>query len=164
MDNTKRDPWTEFEEKLLAARAEARKQRATGSLEAPSMETTPAAVLFRPYRRKWPSVSLYRQVGYLPSLRSILHFGSSPSHMECPGRSQRPRGLLDRRGASDADGATDRDHWRDHVPSYAAPTRICLWRKCERPLDLSGTPGRTRTCDPRLRRPLLYPTELQALV
>jgi integrase len=26
----------------------------------------------------------------------------------------------------------------------------------------SGTPGRTRTCDPRLRRPLLYPTELRA--
>jgi hypothetical protein len=25
-----------------------------------------------------------------------------------------------------------------------------------------GTPGRTRTCDPRLRRPLLYPTELRA--
>jgi hypothetical protein len=28
--------------------------------------------------------------------------------------------------------------------------------------DLSGAPGRTRTCDPRLRRPLLYPTELRA--
>jgi hypothetical protein len=27
----------------------------------------------------------------------------------------------------------------------------------------SGTPGRTRTCDPRLRRPLLYPAELRAL-
>ena len=26
-----------------------------------------------------------------------------------------------------------------------------------------GAPGRTRTCDPRLRRPLLYPTELRAL-
>ena len=25
-----------------------------------------------------------------------------------------------------------------------------------------STPGRTRTCDPRLRRPLLYPTELRA--
>ena len=24
------------------------------------------------------------------------------------------------------------------------------------------TPGRTRTCNPRLRRPLLYPVELQA--
>ncbi len=25
-------------------------------------------------------------------------------------------------------------------------------------------PGRTRTCDPRLRRPVLYPAELRALV
>ena len=28
---------------------------------------------------------------------------------------------------------------------------------------LHGTPGRIRTCDPRLRRPLLYPAELRAL-
>ena len=27
-----------------------------------------------------------------------------------------------------------------------------------------GAPGRTRTCDPRLRRPMLYPTELRARV
>jgi len=33
---------------------------------------------------------------------------------------------------------------------------------CEIPNDPAGTPGRTRTCDPRLRRPLLYPTELRA--
>jgi hypothetical protein len=26
----------------------------------------------------------------------------------------------------------------------------------------AGAPGRTRTCDPRLRRPVLYPTELRA--
>ena len=26
----------------------------------------------------------------------------------------------------------------------------------------NGAPGRIRTCDPRLRRPLLYPTELRA--
>src|SRR5947208_10416680 len=26
----------------------------------------------------------------------------------------------------------------------------------------SGAPGRTRTCDPRLRRPVLYPPELRA--
>ncbi len=30
--------------------------------------------------------------------------------------------------------------------------------------DIEGTPGRTRTCDPRLRRPLLYPSELRARV
>jgi len=28
--------------------------------------------------------------------------------------------------------------------------------------NIAGTPGRTRTCDPRLRRPLLYPAELRA--
>jgi hypothetical protein len=28
--------------------------------------------------------------------------------------------------------------------------------------DFAGAPGRTRTCDPRLRRPPLYPTELRA--
>ena len=28
--------------------------------------------------------------------------------------------------------------------------------------DLASTPGRIRTCDPRLRRPLLYPAELRA--
>ena len=26
-----------------------------------------------------------------------------------------------------------------------------------------GAPGRTRTCNPRLRRPMLYPVELRAL-
>ena len=29
--------------------------------------------------------------------------------------------------------------------------------------DSHGAPGRIRTCDPRLRRPLLYPAELRAL-
>jgi hypothetical protein len=29
-------------------------------------------------------------------------------------------------------------------------------------LRVGGAPGRTRTCDPRLRRPMLYPTELRA--
>ncbi len=38
-------------------------------------------------------------------------------------------------------------------PAVRGPTK---------PLKSSGTPGRTRTCDPRLRRPLLYPTELRA--
>ena len=27
---------------------------------------------------------------------------------------------------------------------------------------VGGAPGRNRTCDPRLRRPVLYPTELRA--
>ena len=30
--------------------------------------------------------------------------------------------------------------------------------------NIAGTPGRTRTCDPRLRRPLLYPSELRARI
>src|SRR5262249_4801928 len=34
----------------------------------------------------------------------------------------------------------------------ATPTRGASW----------FAPGRTRTCDPRLRRPVLYPTELRA--
>ena len=29
-------------------------------------------------------------------------------------------------------------------------------------LDFIGVPDRIRTCDPRLRRPMLYPTELRA--
>lgn len=29
--------------------------------------------------------------------------------------------------------------------------------------DYNGAPGRTRTCGPRLRRPMLYPAELRAL-
>jgi hypothetical protein len=30
------------------------------------------------------------------------------------------------------------------------------------PSRADGAPGRTRTCDPRLRRPMLYPAELRA--
>jgi hypothetical protein len=42
-----------------------------------------------------------------------------------------------------------------------------MQRLCPLPFDLAreariGAPGRTRTCDPRLRRPVLYPTELRA--
>lgn len=33
---------------------------------------------------------------------------------------------------------------------------------CKPSLFKTGTPGRTRTCYPRLRRPMLYPDELQA--
>ena len=28
---------------------------------------------------------------------------------------------------------------------------------------VAGAPGRTRTCDPRFRKPVLYPAELRAL-
>ncbi len=37
-----------------------------------------------------------------------------------------------------------------------------LFAACQLP-GHSGTPGRTRTCYPRLRRPMLYPDELRAL-
>ena len=46
--------------------------------------------------------------------------------------------------------------------------RCRLWRvstiplRLQPPPDSHGAPGRTRTCDPRLRRPLLYPAELRA--
>ncbi len=57
------------------------------------------------------------------------------------------------------DGVRTRDN-RNHNPglyqlSYAHHNDIC---------NKNGTLGRSRTCDPRLRRPLLYPAELQAQI
>src|SRR3954451_25103418 len=49
-------------------------------------------------------------------------------------------------GARASRGASRRTAWR----SFVAKRR--------------SAPGRTRTCDPRLRRPVLYPTELRAHV
>ena len=43
---------------------------------------------------------------------------------------------------------------------------LCTDRKYVSPGDIDSnvnTPGRTRTCDLRIRNPLLYPTELRAL-
>ena len=40
--------------------------------------------------------------------------------------------------------------------SVLCPWKALLLRKC-------GAPGRIRTCDPRFRRPMLYPPELRAL-
>lgn len=59
------------------------------------------------------------------------------------------------------DGARTHDN-RNHNPvlyqlSYAHHYR-------EKPTSRNGALGRTRTCDPRLRRPMLYPAELQALM
>ncbi len=36
------------------------------------------------------------------------------------------------------------------------------WFKFRKGGDFGGTPGRIRTCDLRIRSPLLYPAELQA--
>ena len=48
-----------------------------------------------------------------------------------------------------------------HRKTRLLPTR--LPRVAPLDEECFGTPGRTRTCDPRLRRPLLYPAELRAL-
>jgi hypothetical protein len=70
------------------------------------------------------------------------------------------------------DGTRTHDN-RDHNPglyqlSYAHhfkqnffAKRLLFLNKFYMP-KLSGTPGRTRTCYPRLRRPMLYPNELRA--
>lgn len=72
------------------------------------------------------------------------------------------------------DGARTRDHW-NHNPGlyqlsyshHSSPRR--LWAGHVDMVTPPGTPGcgapgGTRTPDPRLRRPLLYPAELRALV
>ena len=60
------------------------------------------------------------------------------------------------------DGARTHDN-RNHNPglyqlSYAHHIDMRILKRED------GTLGRTRTCDPRLRRPMLYPAELQAHV
>jgi hypothetical protein len=47
-----------------------------------------------------------------------------------------------------------------HPTTKTTPTLCRLVRKSAN----TGAPGRTRTCDPRLRRPVLYPPELRARV
>jgi hypothetical protein len=54
----------------------------------------------------------------------------------------------------------DRDGRRDIVQAEPLPIVHGLSMDPSR----TGAPGRTRTCDPRLRRPVLYPTELRAHV
>lgn len=66
------------------------------------------------------------------------------------------------------DGDRTRDNW-NHNPglyqlSYSHHWTNLLIRNRSQPVAQTnnGAPGRIRTCDPRLRRPLLYPTELRA--
>ena len=51
-------------------------------------------------------------------------------------------------------------------PLGLEPRTLALWERCSDLIELwaykSGTPDRIRTYDPRLRRPMLYPTELRA--
>ena len=64
-----------------------------------------------------------------------------------------------------ADGARTRDHW-NHNPGLYQLSYSHHGRKYRTIYPghhlIYGAPGRIRTCDPRLRRPLLYPTELRA--
>jgi hypothetical protein len=54
------------------------------------------------------------------------------------------------------DGDRTHDN-RDHNPGLYQLSYV--HQQC---LRATGAPGRTRTCDPRLRRPMLYPPELRA--
>ena len=54
------------------------------------------------------------------------------------------------------DDGTRTHNNRDHNPGLCQLSYI-HHRSC-----MSGAPGRTRTCDRRIRNPMLYPTELQA--
>ena len=46
---------------------------------------------------------------------------------------------------------------------YLSSVKSKIQPCCQDLPDSHGAPGRIRTCDPRLRRPLLYPAELRAL-
>jgi hypothetical protein len=56
-------------------------------------------------------------------------------------------------GVDDGDRTHDN---RDHNPGLYQLSYV------HHRLRATGAPGRTRTCDPRLRRPMLYPPELRA--
>ena len=71
-------------------------------------------------------------------------------------RAARPSGpapvkLARRRQVRDADGPHPADFGRDRLD---APKNVSQMSAEDRK---HGAPGRTRTCDPRLRRPMLYP-------
>ncbi len=63
-------------------------------------------------------------------------------------------------------GRWDSNPRRPESQSGALPTELrppsVVKMKCRPVGDTYGTPGRTRTCYPRLRRPMLYPDELRA--
>src|SRR5437867_7054504 len=82
---------------------------------------------------------------------------------------------LDRLGRPDVPGAGRRredQHSIEHTASLRRRdgfprgppgiARAALHGALLEPAKGDGAPGRNRTCDPRLRRPMLYPTELQA--
>ena len=77
-------------------------------------------------------------------------------------------------------GASDGDRTRDHGNHNPALYQLSYARHnsvlrplavvvtaggpCQYPVVTNGAPGRIRTCYPRLRRPMLYPNELRALL
>lgn len=58
-----------------------------------------------------------------------------------------------------SDGTRTHDN-RDHNPGLY---QLSYAHHITKKTHLFGAPGRTRTCYPRLRRPMLYPNELRAL-
>jgi hypothetical protein len=72
--------------------------------------------------------------------------------------------------AKDWGGRWDSNPRRPESQSGALPTELrppssnqtSLFRRFPCLTARFGAPGRTRTCDPRLRRPMLYPAELRA--
>src|SRR3954454_15975624 len=63
--------------------------------------------------------------------------------------------------------ATDRGRIRAKIGAFrrvrlAGLPRLCPWFSSKTG-GFSGVPGRTRTCDPRFRKPMLYPAELRGL-
>ena len=65
------------------------------------------------------------------------------------------------RGDGVADGTRTRDN-RNHNPGLYQLSYSHHWKACEARVKV-GAPGGTRTHNPRLRRPVLYPVELRAL-
>ena len=67
-------------------------------------------------------------------------------------------------------GGNRRENWgglRDLNPRPPVPQTGALPTELKPPSnqkEQNGAPDRTRTCDPRLRRPMLYPAELRALI
>ena len=50
------------------------------------------------------------------------------------------------------------------IQYHAMPFVLLLYRLDDNKNGVFTTPGRTRTCDLRFRKPMLYPTELRAQI
>ena len=86
-----------------------------------------------------------------PARRSSRRHATDKSVRQCAARAEQrgaaPRGERQRReGESGESGPVSGERHRDSASNSA----------------INGAPGRSRTCDPRIRSPMLYPTELRA--